>query len=111
MLTIDQTLAAARNGVNKSRGASQRAKTVLDHGYPHRIEREVAIEELRQSTEQLIDVVEILMSAPSLFVSDCHGAYITPIPGTEMWRCHDCNEPCTPIRQDKHPRWAKGDPE
>lgn len=60
MLTIEQTLAAARNGVNKSRGASQRAKTVLDSGYPHRIERENALEELRISVEQLIEVVEQL---------------------------------------------------
>lgn len=111
MLTIDQTLTAARNGVTKSRGASQRSKTSLDNGYPHRRERENAIEELRQSVEQLIAVVEILMSAPSMFVSNCHGGYITPIPRTDMWRCYDCDKACVPIRQDKHPRWAKGDPE
>lgn len=51
------------------------------------------------------------MSAPSLFVSECHGAYITPIPGTDGWRCHDCDEPCTPIRHDQHPRWAQKPPE
>lgn len=48
------------------------------------------------------------MTAPSLYVSDCHGAYITPIPGTENgWRCHDCDHPCNPIRHNKHPRWNR----
>lgn len=60
-LTIDQTLTAARNGVTKSRAATQRSKTFLDHGYPHRLERDNALEELRQSVEQLIEVVERLM--------------------------------------------------
>lgn len=59
-LTIDQTLTAARNGVTKSRAASQRSKTFLDHGYPHRLERDNALEQLRQSVEQLIEVVERL---------------------------------------------------
>lgn len=61
-LTIEQTLTAARNGVTKSRAASQRAKTHLDAGYPHRAQREIAIEELRLSVEQLIEVVERLLS-------------------------------------------------
>lgn len=61
MLTIRQTLTAARNGVTKSRAASLRARTSLDAGYPHRKERENAIEQLRQSVEQLIEVVEHLL--------------------------------------------------
>jgi hypothetical protein len=62
-LTIDQTLTAARNGVEKSRAASLRARTHLDAGYPHRRERETAIEELRKSVEQLIGVVEQMKNA------------------------------------------------
>lgn len=50
------------------------------------------------------------MSAPSLFVSECHGAYTTPIPGTQMWRCHECDEACAVVRFDKHPRWAENAP-
>lgn len=44
-------------------------------------------------------------SSPSLYVSDCHGAYITPMPGTDFWRCHDCDKSCVPVRHDRHPRW------
>lgn len=62
-LTIEQTLTAARNGVQKSRAASLRARTSLDSGYPHRRERENAIEELRKSVEQLIKVVEQVTDA------------------------------------------------
>lgn len=60
-LTIKQTLTAARNGVTKSRAASLRARTFLDAGYVNRRERDTALEELRQSVEQLIDVVEHLI--------------------------------------------------
>jgi len=62
-LTIEQTLIAARNGVTKSRAASLRARMPLDAGYPHRKERDSALEELRTSVEQLISVVEHLTSA------------------------------------------------
>lgn len=60
-LTIREILTAARNGVTKSRGASQRAKTFLDAGYMNRQYRDDALEELRQSVEQLIKVIEHLI--------------------------------------------------
>lgn len=62
MLTLRQTLTAARNGVTKSRGASLRAKTFMDAGYSNIRERDTAMEELRQSVEQLTDVIEYLVN-------------------------------------------------
>jgi 20S proteasome alpha/beta subunit len=58
VVSVEEALASARDRVKNSRSASEHAKTLLDSGYHPRLDRDRAVEELRQSVEQLIDIVE-----------------------------------------------------
>lgn len=59
-LSFQDHLDAARHSVEKSRAASERAKEFIDAGYIKRQERDLAVEELRNSVEHIIQMLGFL---------------------------------------------------
>ena len=57
MEKFEDQLDEVRTHLDRSRNAAQRAKNWMDVGYPSRIERDQAIEELTQGLDQLVDIV------------------------------------------------------
>ena len=53
-------LEAVKQGLHRSRAASERAKEFIDAGYIKRQERDLAVEELRDSVEHLVQALELL---------------------------------------------------
>jgi hypothetical protein len=57
---IQERLDEVRKYVERSRVSAEEAKVFLDVGYPTRLKRDKAVEELQIGLEQLADVVEQL---------------------------------------------------
>lgn len=56
--SFEDHLEASRQSMTRSREASDRAKDFMDAGYVKRQERDLAVEELRESVEHLTSALE-----------------------------------------------------